>query len=110
MWISRKIYDDLRDSLVTAEAEERAQTGAMRTLQANFDFMTLRLNQLERERAIMIERMFGVKVPVPEIERAPNPFDAHKFNETFSFNGLDDTQAAELGISHDAEGKLVYTR
>jgi hypothetical protein len=110
MWLTRRIYDDLRDKLVAAEAEARGQAGALRTVQANFDFMRVRLNQLEQERAILIERMFGVKVPVPQIEKAPTPFDENKFNETFSFDGLDDSTAAALGISHDSEGRLLFTR
>lgn len=110
MWLNRKVYDDLRDKLVGAEAEARGQAAALITVQANLDFMRVRLNQLEQERAILIERMFGVKVPVPQIEKARDPFEKNPFNEVFSFNGLDDNAAAALGISHDNEGKLVYTR
>lgn len=110
MWLNRKVYDDLRDKLVAAEAEARGQAGALRTVQANLDFMRVRLNQLEQERAILIERMFGVKVPVPEIVKVADPFDNHKFNEVFSFEDVGDERAAQLGIQHDPDGIAVYTR
>ena len=66
MWISRPAFDDLRDKLVVAQAEARAEVVASKALQVSLDWLRVRVTQLEKERAVLIERFFDVKIPVPE--------------------------------------------
>lgn len=111
MWISKQAYNDLRDDLVKAQAIAGAEVNANKGLQVTLDWLRTRVTQMEKERAILIERMFGIKIPVPEIQKAEDPFKDHPFNDLASmFNGLSDNEAAREGIEHDAKGEVVYTK
>lgn len=77
------------------------------------DWMRHRINALEKERAILLNKVGGVHIPVPEIVptrpgtiSAPLPFEG--FDAMPSFEDVGDHEAARLGISHDAEGHLQY--
>lgn len=110
MWLPRKTYEDLWKQLLTSQAEARAGAEANKTLAVTMDWLRVRVTQLEKERAVMVEKFYGVKVAVPEIIAAPDPFANHPFNELPSFDGLSDQDAARLGIEHDAEGHLIYRK
>lgn len=111
MFVSIKVYSDLRESLITAQAEARAFQEANKGLQVTLDWLRTRVTQMEKERAILIERMFGVKIPVPEIMVAPDPFKEHPFNDLAGmFVGMNDEEAAKAGIEHTATGELTYTK
>lgn len=109
MWISRKIYDDLQLELVKAREEARAVTNASRALETSLDWLRVRVTQMEKERAAMIFSAYGVKIPVPEIHKAPDPFENHPFNETLSFESLSDAEAERQGIGWHADGSVNYT-
>lgn len=110
MIISRKVYEDLQLALVTARAEAQAVTNASRALETSLDWLRVRVTQLEKERQAMVHTFYGVKIPVPEIAKAPDPFASHPFNETFSFAGMSDAEAEAEGITHDADGHILYTK
>lgn len=110
MFISRKIYEFLQLELVKAREEARAVTNASRSMETSLDWLRVRVTQMEKERAVMIERFYGVKIPVPEIMKAPDPFESHPLNAGLSFEGVSDAEATALGISHDAEGRVIYTK
>lgn len=108
MFLSRKIYDDMVIARIQAVETARAYQETNKGLQVTLDWLRVRVTQMEKERAAMIFANYGVKVPVPEIAKAPDPFAEHPFNETFSFAGLSDAEADAQGITHDHEGGIVY--
>ncbi len=108
MFLSRKIYDDLTVARIRAEESARAYQETNKGLQVTLDWLRVRVTQMEKERAAIIHAAYGVKIPVPEIAKAIDPFENHPFNETLSFAGLSDQEAEAQGISHDAEGHVVY--
>lgn len=109
MWISRSVYTDFQVALDKARSEARAFQEANKGLQVTLDWLRTRVTQMEKERAILIERMFGVKIPVLEIMAAPDPFKAHPYNDLASmFNGMTDEEAAREGITHDSKGELIH--
>lgn len=111
MWISRQVYTDLLSAQNKAQSDARAFQEANKGLQVTLDWLRTRVTQMEKERAILIERMFGVKIPVPEIVTAPDPFKDHPFNDMASmFNGMSDAEATKAGIEHDEKGELSYTK
>ena len=107
MWIDRKTYDDLwkqlHETTIANQVLERHST----TLETTMDWLRVRVTQLEMERAQLLWRYTGVKVPVPEIVKtdgvASNPM-----TQTPNFNDIGDTESAKLGISWDENGELVY--
>lgn len=107
MWISRLVYDDLRDSALkanTVAAELRTQN---LQLKSTMDWMTLRLNQLEHERAQLIHNYMGVKISVPTIEPEPVKL-SDVLGETVSFEDMGDTEAAKNNVGWNEMGELVY--
>ena len=107
MWIDRKTYDDLRLDYAKANEEARVLSHQNQVLITTLDWLRVRVTQLEMERAQLLWRYTGVKVPVPEIVKtdgvASNPMA-----QTPNFNDVGDTEAAKLGISWDDNGELVY--
>lgn len=111
MIVSRKVYDDLQLELVKAREEARAVTNASRAMETSLDWLRVRVTQMEKERAVMIERFYGVKIPVPEIVKAPDPFESHPLNNMgISFEGMSDTEAESQGVGYDAEGHVTYKK
>ena len=107
MFISRKTYDDLRLEWAKNHEEARVLSHQNQALMTTLDWFRVRITQLEMERAQMLWRYTGVKVPVPEIVKtdgvASNPM-----TQTPNFNDIGDTESAKLGISWDENGELVY--
>lgn len=77
MWIPTKLL-----SLLTFSAEDRAELLALRaerdllrstlaTSQANFSWLTLRVNSLEVERAQLIKIAYNINAAIPEIVATP---------------------------------------
>ncbi len=71
--ISRETFDDLREEAAALKAEARAHEGELASLRANNDFYRIRINQLELERAQLLEKAYGVKTVVPEIVGRAQP-------------------------------------
>lgn len=81
MWISSKFLElfNISKEAVESQREElgilRLENSSLKTqlsnTQANFNWLTTRVNVLEVERAQLIERAYGIKTIVPEIARQP---------------------------------------
>lgn len=114
MWITRQAYDDMREDLVTAQAEAKAQKDANATVVAALDWMRVRTTSLEKERAVLLEKFYDIKIPVPEYHKptpAEGPFGTGQMHDLAQmFDGMNDAEAAKEGITHDETGRLVYTK
>lgn len=110
MFISRRAYQDLQDELTKARSEVIAQVNANRMLEATLNWMRHRITQMEAERAVMIHRVFDVKIPTPTFETQSTLNAADKFMQDMKENNLfaplSDREAAEQGIGWDEEGRL----
>ena len=107
MWINRQTYEHLVFDGVKRNEEARVLDAQNRVLQVNLDWLRVRVNQLEHERAQLLFNYTGVKVAVPEIQRAPET-PVHPLNELPSFADVGEAEAARLGIEWDAEGHVIY--
>lgn len=65
------------------------------TVKSNFDWLRTRVNSLEMERALLFDKVAGIKIPVPEIARAP--ITPHPFN-TDIFEDVGEKLAKDLGL------------
>lgn len=118
MWISRKVVNtmmtlngELRVALVEATASRSVLAQQNSVLQTQLDFMRMRLNQLEVERAQLLHRATGIQVPVPEI--VPSRMPPHSvediMNGTVSFEDMGDDEARKTGVMNDPEtGEVIY--
>lgn len=69
--ISRESFDSLQKEVSSLKAERDALKSELTTTKANFDWLRIRCNTLEVERAQLIGKAYGVQVPAPEIVRQP---------------------------------------
>ena len=108
MWISRQAYQDLQDELTKHRAELVAQNRANQMLEATMNWLRHRVTQIEAERAVLIDKFMGVKIPAPEFHapKVRDPFAEHPFNEMDIFRGLSDAEALKEGVEWDEDGKL----
>ena len=79
MWLSPKIFsvlevakervDSQREELAAVRVERDSLRTQLATLQTNFDWIRMQINQLQVENKALMERAYGVRVPVPELVR-----------------------------------------
>lgn len=93
--ISRDTVDELREDLAIARAENRILKDELAAVKSNNDWFRVKCNQLELERAQLLEKAYGVRVPVPEIARSTPPM--MQFDQSL-FEDLGDKKAQELGL------------
>lgn len=109
MFIDRKFFMELIAERAAAASEARTLAEQNKALQTSIDWFRVRISQLEMERAQMFYNYTGVKIPVPQIERAPDVDSvAEKLNRVPSFEDLGDKEAARLGVGWDENGELKF--
>src|SRR5258708_7155729 len=70
--ISRDTVDHQREELATVRSERDGLKAQLAVTQANFEWLRVRINSLEAERAQLIKKAYGIDVPVPEVVRTPS--------------------------------------
>ena len=93
--ISRDAVEALREDNSALRAERDSLKSQLLATQTNFNWLTTRINALEVERAQLIEKAYGIKIPVPEIVRTPSQ---HELVNPFSFEDMGDDMAKKLGF------------
>lgn len=109
MWVSAKFYDLLQLSKDTATSQRedlallRAERDLLRDQLAKADifndWLRVQINSLQFERTGLIEKAYGIRVPTPEITKAPSTRDETALSQ-FGFDHIDDDMAKKLGIAH----------
>lgn len=98
MWIASKFLDHLtllRADLEKVRAERDSLKSVNATLTATGDWLRVRVNALEYERAALMEKAFNITMPVPEIVRSTRPTQELA---NFSFEDIGDDRARDLGL------------
>ena len=88
----------LREELSAVRAERDTLKQQLIISQTQFDWLRMRVNQLEQERAVLLQQVTGLPMAAPEIVRTPGiNLD---LNEAESlFNHIDDEQAKKFGLN-----------
>lgn len=116
MWIDRQTVDDLRVSNAAAQVECRVLAEQNKVLQTILDWVRMRVNQLEKERAVLLFNTTKLSFPVPEMAKIDIPVATHATPQDNadatapSFDDPGDEIAAKMGISHRPDGTLSYSR
>ena len=92
--ISHETLVDQRQEIVSLRAERDALKAENATLKINFDWLRMKVNQLERERAQLIEKAYNITLPAPELTRHV----AADVPDAFSFEDIGDDLAKRLGM------------
>jgi hypothetical protein len=93
--ISKDTVDCLRIDLAAIRVERDSLKANLATTQANLEWIRVRVNALELERAQLLEKAYGVKVPVPEVihsQATPLGFSSSIFED------MGEHTAKELGF------------
>jgi hypothetical protein len=61
------IHQAVREELAAAQAINAERAHALDFAQAQVEFLMLRVNQLEKERAILFKEVTSLPIPVPEM-------------------------------------------
>lgn len=106
MWLSSKIFSILEvakdsvDSLRAENAALRVERDLLKLQLANsqnhFDWLRIRVNSLETERGQLIEKAYGIRIPVPEIAKTQNAVRPELTPDIF--NDMGDDLAKEFGL------------
>lgn len=130
MWVSKTEWDRLVTqyerymTMFVTERERTAALGADVTAylgqkakdDITIDWMRHRINALEKQNAILLQKAAGVVLPVPEIvPTRPGTLSASKmelpnFDALPSFEDVGDEEAQRMGIVHDDDGSAVYLK
>ena len=110
MWVSRELFV----SLIGKESVARGELAALQTRfaaqDAMCDWFRVRLTQLEKERAQMILKYTGVAIETPVFAKEEKQPIDQVLAEVSTFDDVGDEIAARLGISHNLDGTLSYSK
>lgn len=129
MWIPKSVWVGYEHTRIADAQRIEAlvrEAGAAGQLQVSYltqkakdditiDWMRHRVNALEKQNAVLMQKATGVAMPIPEIvptrpgTLSQTPMMLPNLNELPSFEDVGDNEAARLGIMHDEDGTAVYT-
>jgi hypothetical protein len=127
MWVNKALFDmivadnkeqqiDIRDSRIAEASIAGSYTKLIEQKAKDdltIDWMRHRINALERANSILMNKVSGVSMPVPEIV-ASRPGSMSNLPDTMthmpSFEDVGDGEAQRLGVFHNAEGELDYAK
>ena len=70
-FVSSSVHHAVREELAAERATNAERAHALDFAQAQVEFLMLRVNQLEKERAILFRQVTHLPIPVPEIVQSP---------------------------------------
>lgn len=113
MWISKELWQAAQ-RLAMEAVETRGARAVLEqriiAMDTTMDWLRVRVNQLELERAQMIYNYTGVKVPTPQVKRE-DPTDQEQLLAAASgFEDIGDEMAKKLGIGWNEFGEMTTTR
>jgi hypothetical protein len=126
MWINKTFFNMLLSDNKKQADEITRLNSALATFHAckvelqaqkakddlHLDYSRHRINALERERAVLLNKAAGITIAIPEIvSTRPGTMTAPPdFSTMPSFEDVGDDEAARLGIMHDDEGLVTYRK
>lgn len=108
MWVDRNTFYGVQGELTLRQHESATLREQNKILETNLNWMRVRVNQLEKERAQLLYHITEIKIPVPEIKIPEMPRSGDVFNALPSFEDMGDEEAKAEGIRHAPDGTLLY--
>lgn len=106
MWISDKLayilkfnLDEqiqIREDLAACRAKCEVLERSLAHTQSSFNWLAVRVNDLENQNKALLEKAFDIKVPAPQIAVKAPPID--EMLKQFSFDDVGDEVANKLGL------------
>jgi len=100
--IAKQALADLKEELASVRAERDALKAELTASKINADWLRVQFNQIQAENKALLERAYGIRVPVPEL--------VSKTEKTFNlqdlFNDIGDEEASRQGLPVYGDDKL----
>lgn len=93
--ISKETVQDLKVEVEALRRENTSLSADLLSSKTHLDWLKIQFNQLQTERALLLDKLYGIAPPVPQLMQAPPPPTAF---EEFSFNDMGDALAREIGL------------
>lgn len=100
---------------IRAAGEAQASLAELRAIRASqdttIDWLRARVNQLEKERAVLLREVTHLNIPTVEIARSTGNAMSPTIPPGMalpSFDDVGDAAAEQLGIGHDNNGEILY--
>lgn len=109
--VRTKEYVRVVGELASALARCGELAAQHRADQVSIDWLRHRVNQLEKERAILLREVTHLAIPTPEIATDHRNTMTAALPDGFSmpsFEDVGDQMAERMGIKHDPEGHTTY--
>lgn len=111
MWIERGLFTKLVETAAQARGELAALQSRFAAQDAMVDWFRIRLTQTEKQNARLIKKYTDVDVEIPNLVPAPHEQTTPEIlNEAAMFEDIGDEIAKKLGISHNLDGTISYSR
>lgn len=95
--VSQETVNQLRQENAVLKAENSLLQHELTSAKVHLDWLRVQFNQLQLERAELMDKVNGIRVPVPEL--APrNKAPKRPTLEEFNFEDIGDEVAAKLGL------------
>lgn len=109
MWVSKLAFETMQKERAVLAADLSATQQLAASQKATLDWLMMRMVALEAERAKLLWTYMGVKVPVPEISREPEPGASidNPMNALPSFHDMGEDKALKDGYGWDNDGNLT---
>jgi hypothetical protein len=112
--VASGLYADVQTLQEQLRVLDRDAQARIVSLETSLDWMRVRLNQVEEERALLLSEKTKIMFGAPVVRRqqdAEKEIEHHFRTMTeetaVSFDDVGDGIAAKLGLEHDAEGNVV---
>ena len=94
--ISQNTVSALREENAALRAEYTALSKELTSTKVNLDWLRMQFNQLQLERTALVDKLYGIKVPTPElVTRLPK---LPSTIEDFGYDDMGDEMAKRLGL------------
>lgn len=93
--IAKQALMDLKEELAAVRAERDSLKAELTASRINGDWLRLQFNQIQAENKALLERAYGIRVPVPELV---NHQTEKSFNLQDLFGDMGDEEASRQGL------------
>lgn len=114
MFIRRDDYERMRDEVIEQRVRVVVLAEQAATHKTQTAFLIARINQLEKERAIMVRHITKLDIPIPELVAVQTPAISEAVIRdamgSAMFEDMGDDEARKQGLGWNESGAVEYGR
>ena len=95
--VSLDTVNSLKQEVAALKAERDKLTSDLQATKINNDWFRLKINDLEAQNKGLLEKAYGIRLPVPQIVKSEPANNPYKLPEAL-FEHIDDDTAQALGL------------